>query len=170
MRAVTLSAAAATFALAATAPAGAHGLGSHTGFVSTVSTIEPHVPGLLVRVLGGHERLSVANLTANRVVIFDAQGRPLQEIPAGRVRVWAEPRIGADERPPETEGLVRYWRIPGTAGGERFEILGFLGYRPPPGAGESDDDVPTWAYFAAGAFGVLVLAAAFVVPRRRTRA
>ena len=166
MRAFVLTALAAAVGSAAVTSAHAHGFGSHTGFVSTVSTIEPHIPGLLVRVLGGHERLSVANLTAKHVVIFDAQGRVLEQVPAGRTRVWADPRIGSDEPPPEKEGLVRYWRIPGAADGERFEILGFLGYRPPPGA-DDGDGVPTWAYVAAAAFAVLVLTAGIVVPRRR---
>ena len=160
----------AAVSLFSVASAGGHGLGSHTGFQSTVSTIEPFQPGLLVRVLGGHERLSVANLTQKDVTIFDARGRVLRRIPAGQTRVWADPRIGASEEPPEREGLIRYWRIRGTADREPFEILGFLGYRPPPGAEEGDDGVPTWAYAAAGVLGVLVLAAAFVLPRRRAAA
>jgi hypothetical protein len=147
------------------ASAHAHGFGSHTGFVSTVSTIDPQVPGLLVRVLGGHERLSASNLTRTDVVILDGRGRALQRIPAGRTRVWADARIGAREEPPEREGLVRYWRIPGTAGGRSFEIVGFLGYRPPPGA-DDGDRIPTWGYVAAGVLGVLIVVAAVVLPRR----
>jgi hypothetical protein len=100
-------------------------------------------------------------------VIFDGRGGVMRRIPAGQTRVWSDPRVGATEEPPDEEGLIRYWRIRGTAAGEPFEILGFLGYRPPPGAEQSDDDVPTWAYVAAGGFGVLVLAAAIVLPRRR---
>lgn len=169
MRASTLSSVT-LVALLSAVSAHAHGLGSHTGFVSTVSTIEPNVPGLLVRVLGGHEQLSVSNLTRQNVVIFDANGRALQRIPAGRTRVWADPRIGSDEAPPEREGLVRYWRIPGTADGERFEVVGFLGYRPPPAARDDAQGVPWWAYLAAAGLGALVLAAAVIMPRRRAEA
>lgn len=164
MRALALAAGAVAVAVY-TASAYAHGLGSHTGFVSTVSTIKPQVPGLLVRVLGGHERLSVSNLTPTNVVIFDARGRALRRIPSGTTRAWADPRIGANEAPPEREGLVRYWRIPGRSDGTRFEIVGFLGYRPPPGE-DDGDGVPTWTYVAAGVLGALILAAALVLPRR----
>ena len=49
-----------------------------------------------------------------------------------------------------------------------FEIVGFLGYRPPAAAAQSedteDDGVPTWAVVAAVGFGVIVLAAALAVP------
>jgi hypothetical protein len=164
VRALALAAGAAAVLVGA-ASAHAHGFGSHTGFISTVSTIDPHVPGLLVRVLGGHERLSVSNLTHANVVVFDARGRVLRPIPAGQTRVWADPRIGANEAPPDREGLVRYWRIPGRVGGTRFEIVGFLGYRPPPGA-DDGDGTPTWAYVAAGVLGALIVAAAVVLPRR----
>jgi hypothetical protein len=150
-------------ALGAT-PVRAHGTGPHTGFQARVSYIEPQLPGLLVQVIGGHERLSVANLTQKNVVILDDGGRALERIPAGRTRVWAEPRIGSTEAPPEHEGLVRNWRIPGTADGERFEIVGFLGYRPPAGAPSGDNGVPTWAIVVAAAAGVLIAAAALALP------
>jgi hypothetical protein len=157
-----------TAAALAAAPAGrAHETGTHAGFQSTVSYIEPHVPGLIVQVLGGHERLSMANLTKRNIVIFDGRGRPFERVPPGRTRVWADPRIGAREPPPEREGLIRYWRIPGTADGERFEIVGFLGYRPPARAASESDGLPTWAIIAAGAAGLLLLAAALVIPSRQ---
>lgn len=149
----------------------AHGTGSHAGFQSTVSYIEPQQPGLLVQVLEGHVRLSAANLTKKNIVILNAQGNPLVRIPAGRTRVWREPRIGASEPPPEREGLVRNWRIAGTADRERFEIVGFLGYRPPAGSSSGDDGLPIWVVVLAGVAGVLVLGAALAVPyvRREER-
>jgi hypothetical protein len=156
--------------LACAADAHAHGGGEHTGFQARVSTIEPFIPGLLVTVLGGHEQLSVTNLTDNRVVILDEQGKPLVRVPPGQTEVWDEPRIGATEEPPEREGLVRNWRIRGTADGEPFEIVGFLGYRPPPqeaAAENADDGLPTWALVLAGAGGAFVLAAALAVPLMR---
>jgi hypothetical protein len=164
LRAATLSSLT-LVALLSAVSAHAHGLGSHTGFVSTVSTIEPHVPGLLVRVLGGHEQLSLSNLTRQNVVIFDPNGRALQRIPAGTTRVWADPRIGSDEAPPEREGLVRYWRIAGTAGGKRFEIVGFLGYRPPPGEEAGDSETPRWTVVVAVVGAVLLLGAAIALLR-----
>jgi hypothetical protein len=157
-------------ALACAAGAHAHGGGEHTGFQARVSTIEPFIPGLLVTVLGGHERLSLANLTDSHVVILDAAGQPLVRVPPGKTEVWDEPRIGATEEPPEREGLVRNWRIRGTADGEPFEILGFLGYRPPQQAAprsEEEEGLPTWAIVAAGVGGALVVVAAFAVPLLR---
>ena len=158
-------------ALACAPGAFAHEGTTHVGFVSTVSTIDPFVPGLLVRVIGGHERLSVTNLTRKRIVIFDASGSPVARIPPGENRVWTEPRVGATEEPPEREGLVRNWRIPGTADGERFEIVGFLGYRPPPGErAEADDSGPPgWAIALAAAGGGLLLMAALALPLRRRK-
>ena len=156
-------------ALLAAAPAHAHGGGAHTGFQARVSTIEPFIPGLLVTVLGGHEQLSAANLTDRHIVILDEQGRPLVQIPPGKTEVWDEPRIGATEEPPEREGLVRNWRIRGTADGEPFEIVGFLGYRPAPGEHVDRDGsgLPAWAIVLAVAVGTVVLAAAAAVPLLR---
>jgi hypothetical protein len=144
-------------ALLTATSAQAHRTGTHTGFQSTVSYIEPQLPGLLVQVLGGHEQLSVANLTRKNVVILDERGRPVARIAPGRTRVWPEPRIGSTEPPPEREGLVRNWRIPGTADGRPFAIVGFLGYRPP--ASESDDGDVVWAVAIVAGVGVLIAAA-----------
>jgi hypothetical protein len=157
-------------ALLAAALAHAHGGGAHTGFQAAVSYIEPAHPGLLVRVLGGHERLSVANLTDKDVVILDERGQPFVRLAAGRTEVWAEPRIGATEEPPEREGLVRNWEIRGTADGEPFTIVGFLGYRAPTeeaAAEMAGEGLPTWAVVVAGAAGAVVLAAALAVPLLR---
>jgi hypothetical protein len=144
--------------------AGAHETGSHTGFLSTVSYIEPPLPGLLVRVIGGHERLSVANLTEKNVIILDGQGGPLVRIAPHRTEVWSEPRVGSEDAPPEQEGFVRNWHIRGTADGEPFAIVGFLGYRPPPGTSRGNGGLPTWAVVLLGAGGALVLVGALAVP------
>jgi hypothetical protein len=149
----------------------AHGGGAHTGFQARVSVIEPFIPGLLVTVLGGHERLSVTNLTEKQVVILDDRGGPFVRVTPGETEVWDEPRIGAMEEPPEEEGLVRNWQIPGTADGEPFAIRGFLGYRPPPppepAAESPGSGLPTWAVVLAGVAGALVIGAAVAIPLAR---
>jgi hypothetical protein len=101
------------------------------GFVSTVSYVEPQVPGLLIRVIGGHERLSMRNLTQKPIVIFGADGRPTLRLEPGDAGAVADARIGATGPPPDQgEGeFVKNWRIAGEAGGEPFAIVGFLGYR-----------------------------------------
>jgi hypothetical protein len=151
-------------ALAAATEAPAHGTGPHTGFQARVSYIEPQIPGLLLQVLEGHVRLSAANLTQRNIVILDAHGNPQVRIPAGKTRVWREPRIGATEAPPDREGLVRNWRIAGTADGQRFQIVGFLGYRPPPDAASADNGLPSWVLVVLVVAGAVVLAAALAVP------
>ena len=117
-----------------------------------------------MRVIGGHQRLSVANLTEKSVVIPGVEGRPPVTIEPHRTEVWDEPRVGADQDPPEREGLVRNWRIAGTADGEPFAIVGFLGYRPPPEAPGEDGGLPRWAIVLLVAGGVVVLAAAAATP------
>ena len=170
MRAIPAFLASLLAALAGAAGAFAHEGATHVGFVSTVSTIDPFLPGLLVRVIGGHERLSVTNLTRKTIVIFDRSGRPVARIPPGENRVWTEPRVGATEEPPEREGLVRNWRIPGTADGKPFEIVGFLGYRPPPGKpARKDGGLPGWAIALAVAGGALLLAVALALPLTRRK-
>ena len=133
-------------------------MGAHTGLASRVSTVEPPLPGLVVDVIGGHERLSVRNWTRTTVVIYDGEGRPLAQIAPGESRAWREPRIGWSGAPPDREGLVRRWRIPGRTADRPFEIVGFLGYRKP--LSESDEDgTPTWAIVAAAGIAVLLVAA-----------
>jgi hypothetical protein len=148
-----------------------HEGGPHTGFAARVSVIEPFLPGLLVQVLGGHERLSAANLSDVDVVILDDRGLPLVRIPAGTTEVWADPRIGATEDPPEEEGLVRNWRIRALADGEPFEIRGFLGYRPPVVASAPDEaSVPGWAIgLALAAVAAVLCFALLAVIERRER-
>ena len=132
--------------------------------------IEPFIPGLLVQVVGGHEGLSVANLTDRTIVILDERGKPFVRIGPRKTEMWAEPRIGATEEPPEEEGLVRNWRIRGTADGEPFEIVGFLGYRPPAGAqSEDDSDWVVWAALLAGGAAALSLVGALALRSARRR-
>jgi hypothetical protein len=157
---------AAFVALSVVAGASAHGGGGmlHEGFVSAISTLEPPVPGLIVRVLGAHDQLSVANLTQKVIVIGTADGTEITIRP-GETGQWADPRI-APTGPPEREGLVRNWRIPGTADGQAFEIVGFLGYSGPlPDKG----GLPAWALVLAGAAGAIVVAAALALPLRRRK-
>jgi hypothetical protein len=163
VRALLLAVCAAAVLLVAPS-AQAHRTGAHSGLISTVSYVDPLVPGLLVRVLDGHVRLSVANLTKQDVYILDGRGRRVRQVPAGRTRVWREPRVGANETTPEREGLIRYWRIPGTTGGKRFQIIGFLGYRAPAQAASDDSGVPTWVVVLGALAGAGLLAAALAFP------
>ena len=160
---------AAAAAVACSGSARAHEGGAHSGFAAQVSVIDPFLPGLLINVVGGHERLSLTNLTKKRIVILDDSGRILVRVPPGKTEVWSEPRISAGADPPEEEGLVRNWRIEGRADGEPFEILGFLGYRPPPGnENEGSSSLPVLAIVVAGGvFALGAVAAAAALVRRR---
>lgn len=167
MRVILSSLAALALAAGVSAPsAHGHETGAHTGFVSTVSGIEPPLPGLLVQVAGGHERLAVRNFTQQTVVVFDEQGQEAARLDPGESDAWPDPRIDGLGPPPDRDGLVRNWRIAGEADGERFEIVGFLGYRAPPGELEGGG-FPVWAAVLAAAAGALVVAAALALPLRR---
>ena len=63
------------------------------------------------------------------------------------------------------------WRVPGTADGRRFAVVGFLGYAPPPAeppqpADEGDND-SAWAIPVAVAGGMLALLALLYRVRRK---
>jgi len=151
-------------ACAVVAEAGAHGTGGHTGFVATVSYVEPPLPGLVVRVIGGHERISVQNLTRETVVLFAADGTVAARLARGEAAQWADRRVGATGPPPDRGEFVRNWRIRGEADGRPFAIHGFLGYRPPPRA--EDESFLRWSAAVAGVVGVAALAALALVHRR----
>lgn len=161
-------------ALLAAGAAHAHTTGIHTGFVSTVSGIDPPLPGLLVRVVAGHERLSVQNWTEKTVVLYDEDGGVAARLAPGEGRAWADPRIDWEGPPPEGETRLRDWRIEGEADGERFAIAGFLGYRPPEAAAEEDDAAggagwPGWATAAVLVGGGVLAAVALALPLVRRK-
>jgi hypothetical protein len=169
MRLLALLLGAVSSVLLAPAGAGAHEEGPHTGFVATVSGIEPPQLGLLVTVLGGHERLSLRNLTPKTVVIFAEGGEPRLRLAPGRSGSVSDPRIGSSGPPPDEGEFVKDWRIPGEADGERFEIVGFLGYRAP-ATGQEDDGsaLPAWGVALLGV-GVLVVIVALALPLGRRK-
>jgi hypothetical protein len=153
--------AAVVLALAGVEHALAHEGGRHSGFVATVSYIEPPQLGLLVRVTGGHEALEVRNLTRKTVEILGDDGRPALRLAPGTSGAVADPRIGSTGPPPSQGEFVRDWRIPGRAAGEPFEIVGFLGYRAPVDEDGDDRWPPVWA---AALVGCGLVAALLALP------
>jgi hypothetical protein len=189
-----LAFAAATALVAAPLAAG-HAPVQVGGYVSTVSEVKPNVLGLQVAILGGADRIRLANLSGKTIVVLDASGRPLlrfeatavfrtdpgaqprwRKVASGSSYAWRDPRVRWEKGSappavgavPDEPHLIRKWAIPGTAAGIPFEIRGFLGYAPPPAAPE--DSAKLRALVVT--IGVVVLAAAagvlFYVPRRRT--
>jgi hypothetical protein len=153
-RSLALLAGVALLAAVVPSPASAHTTGIHTGFVATVSGVTPALPGLLVRVIGGHERLSVQNWTERTIVIFGENGEVVARLAPGKGKAWADPRIE------------------GEADGKPFAIGGFLGYRPPPAAeahGSSGSGWPRWATVAALAGGAVLVLAALALPLVRRK-
>jgi hypothetical protein len=75
---------------------------------------------------------------------------------------------------PERPHKIFDWRVPGTADGKPFAVVGFLGYAPPPAQpaereDDGDSDSP-WVLPAAAAAGALALVALlFDAIRRRRR-
>lgn len=146
----------------------AHETGRHTGFVSTVSGVDPPLPGLVAQVLGGHERISLRNWTQSTVVVFDEAGGVIARLDPGESRAWPDPRIGWEGAAPVEDGLVRNWRIAGEADGAPFEIVGFLGYAEPGSLAPAPaGGLPRWALVLAGAGGAVVVLAALALPLRR---
>ncbi len=154
----------AVLALAAVPPASGHPVGTpHGGYRSTFSNVEPLVLGLQIAVLGGDQRLRIANLSGKTIVVFDADGRPFVrftdravyryepsaaewfQVATGTSYEWVEPRISwnDDSPPPEVAAdptrshLIREWTISGRADGEPFRIKGFLGWGPHLVSGEA---------------------------------
>ena len=160
--------AAAAVALVCAGAAAAHTSGPHTGLVGTVSGTHPVVPGLIVQLIGAHERISVRNFTQNEVVLFGPGGDVVERLKPGEGRAWVDPRVRYTGPPPTKEGLVKSWQIPGETGGRRFVIEGFLGYRPPPGS-KDGGVLPTWAIAALVAAGLVVVAAALALPLMRRK-
>ena len=70
------AAVAVTFALLVVPIARGHGGGLYAGSRSTVSGLQPPVPGVLVAVLGGDDRLRVANYSGKTIVVRGYQGEP----------------------------------------------------------------------------------------------
>lgn len=149
-------------------PGAASGHGTRfQGYVSRVSEVEPLLPGLLVDVLGGDERLSVRNLTQSTVVFFDGSGRPIAMVEPGRGASWHEPRIHAAGPPPERSQLVRHWRIRGEADGRPFAVNGYLGYAAPAERPAEGTGVQRVAAIAALTVVLLTVLALPLVIRRK---
>jgi hypothetical protein len=189
--------AAGALALLAAPVAGAHGLAQTGGFVSTISQIEPNVLGLQVAVLGGADRVRIANLSGKTVLIYGPRGERLlrfetdvvfrndagpgrpprwRQVAVGTSYAWHDPRMrwGQQTLPsavrvaPDKPHLIRNWTISGTADGKPFEIEGFLGYAPPPASAGDESGVLKPLLVTIGV-AVAAVAAAFLLylPRRR---
>ena len=148
-------------------------MGIPTGYVATVSGVEPNVVGVSAMTVLGDQVL-VRNLTQSPVVILDRQGRPLIRIGAGKSRSWHDGRVVESGPPPPPPAgaaenaprFVKNWTIPGRAGPRRFAITGFLGWVPP--RQRADGDTP-WTVWVGGAAVLVALSAgaAYLLGRDR---
>lgn len=77
----------------ATPAAHAHGGSAQTGYVSTVSSLEPPVLGLTAHVLGGDDRLRVSNYSGKTIVLLGYQDEPYLRF--DKEGVWANTRSPA---------------------------------------------------------------------------
>jgi hypothetical protein len=148
------------------------------GFVSTVAAVVPNVLGLQATIVD-RDRLFVRNFSRSPVVILGESGEPYRRIPAGKSYGWRDPRIRwtehelprSVESQPDKVHLIFNWRVPGRTGGRRFAITGFLGYVPPPSAGDEDNDwVVPMAAGVGGAAALAALAVGLWARRARRRA
>jgi hypothetical protein len=171
-----VAAAFALLALAAPLIASAHepGAPTVTGFVATVSAVEPLVVGVDARVVFG-DQLLVTNRTSTLVEILDRSGTPFIRIASGKSRTWHDDRIVGQRAPPlpasdaseSAPRFVKNWSVPGRTKDRAFRIKGFLGYVPPERAG--DEGTPT-IVLAGGALVLVALSAlaAYLLGRGRS--
>jgi hypothetical protein len=141
-------------ALAWSATGPAHGLRHQPGYVATVTSIRPAVPGLTATILGGDELLSIRNWSNRTVVVLDARGRPLVRLAAdgvsrhtqrgwqlvkrGTTYTWHDPRIhwgraqppAVVAREPLQPHVIASWSIRATVDGRPLRIDGSLGWLP----------------------------------------
>lgn len=166
-------------ALLLAADASPHGTAPGAGFRSTVSGIQPNVPGLLVRVLDG-DKLSVRNWSGQDVVVEGSDGRALYRFAGGEVsrrtqagwkvvrrgdsHTWHDSRVHWSGPEPQRSGVVDRFEIPGTAGTTSFVISGFIGYRAPGVSVGSDSGIPTWGIVALVAIGAALLLGLALTP------
>ena len=77
---------AAAFAALVVSPvAAAHSDGGALGFRSTVTSVDPPMAGVVVRVLDADDRLELTNETGKRLVVLGYEGEPYLEFRDGRV-------------------------------------------------------------------------------------
>jgi hypothetical protein len=114
------------------------------------------------------DQILLSNLSPTRVVVLDPKGRPFVRVPSGESRTWHDRRVISTGEPPggRDPRVVKNWRIPGRVGDKRFEIVGFLGWVPPP---QSEDENARVLWFAGGALALVALSAvaAYLLGRGR---
>ncbi len=182
-------------ALVLSGDARAHGRTGQSGYVSTVSALDPPVLGVSVNVLGGDKRLRLSNYSGKTVVVLGYAGEPFlrfgkdgvfrnvrspstaaplwRKVATGVSFDWHDRRIHwpASEPPegvreePDKAHLVFNWRVPARADGKAFAIEGFLGYVP----GSNVDAGRDWLLALLGGGGI-ALAAVVVGAGARRRA
>jgi hypothetical protein len=168
-------------ALASGGTAWAHEQAPEAGFRSTVSGIEPRIPGLRVDVLDSGT-LTVRNWSGKDVVVDGHDGEPLYRfdgravyrragrgwtmLERGTSYGWHDPRVHWGGPVPERSGRVGEFRIGGNAGDVPFTISGFIGYRAP-ASSETEGRPSSWPAIAVA--GGAFLLAALVLPRVRRR-
>lgn len=98
--------------------------------------------------------------------IADASSSPVwKRVAAGESFAWHDRRIrwmeaalpASVRNEPNRSHHLRDWSVSGTAGGDRFAIVGFLGYAPP-ADGATPESRGAWALWGALAFGLAALA------------
>jgi len=138
-------------ALAAPA-AQAHRGSAQTGYVSTVSALEPNVLGVNALVLGGDDRLRISNYSGKTVVILGYEGEPYLRFE--RAGVFANMRSPAAHlnrfrlpRPlkpgvADARDKPRWRRVaPGVTYEWHDHRIHWTGQEPPPGVQEHPDQI-----------------------------
>jgi hypothetical protein len=121
-------------ALLVPAAASAHVPGQQrTGYVSTVTKLEPPVLGLQATVLGGVERISLRNWSGKRVVILVGKNRPYL--------LFDRRGVFLNARSPNQPGAPRWERVAfGTSFAWHDHRIGWSGKQPPAVVRDAPDE------------------------------
>jgi hypothetical protein len=136
------------------------------GFRSSVRAIEPPLPGVAARVVGG-VRIRLVNGGRERIVVLGYEGQPWRRVPPGATREWHDLRVHwpatalphAVAAAPRRRHHVLDWRVPLVVGGRPHALVGSLDYVPPPLPARPGYVLPLVP------FALVALAALFVVRR-----
>jgi len=139
-------------ALALPAAAAGHPGSAQTGYVSTVSALEPNILGVNALVLGGDDRLRISNYSGKTILILGYQGEPYLRLdeagvfantlsPAAHLNRFRRPRplkpgVADPTAPPRWRRVAR-----GVAYEWHDHRVHWTGHDPPPGVQEHPDRI-----------------------------
>jgi hypothetical protein len=118
-------------------PAGAHTVTGvkPANFASRVTSMQPPIPGVGIRLLDLGRRVQLHNGSHSEVVVLGTTGKPFVHVKAGATRRWRDARTSYAGRSPAGGGrIVSSWSIDLVQAGraQPTVVRGIITYVPPP--------------------------------------